>query len=190
MEWRFIKSAYKQEGCVTRKKCHETAKKNLENHERWCTAGLLASSGHFNLGTNVLEHQRHSRQIEEEKHHPKALCAKAVDGALHVKVHSRRKTNRQNNGRSLNWIQWYNGISSLRMQQCQPKKGEKLARYHEIKSCGDPPEPQLLEQPIPPLPPLLGSELDPNMSEENGNTSEPNDAYDCETLIFLAVGVW
>ncbi len=63
------------------------------------------------------------------------------------------------------------------------KKGEKLARYHEIKGRGDPPEPQLLEQPIPPLPPLHGSELDPIMSGENGNTSEL-DTYDAGETLF------
>ena len=58
------------------------------------------------------------------------------------------------------------------------KKADKLARYYEIKGHGDPPEPQLLEQQIPTLLPLPGSELDPNMSEENGNASGQNDGYD------------
>jgi hypothetical protein len=49
------------------KKRHETAKKNLENHEKRCTAGLLASSGQFSLGLEVLQHQRDAKQIEEEK---------------------------------------------------------------------------------------------------------------------------
>jgi hypothetical protein len=39
-------------------KMHETAKKNLENHEKRCTAGLLASSGQFSLGLNVLQHPK------------------------------------------------------------------------------------------------------------------------------------
>jgi hypothetical protein len=54
-------------------KMHETAKKNLENHEKRCTAGLLASSGQFSLGLNVLQHQRNAKQIEEDKKHQKAL---------------------------------------------------------------------------------------------------------------------
>ncbi len=65
------------------------------------------------------------------------------------------------------------------------KKGEKLARYHEIKERGDPPEPQLLEQQIPPLPPLPGSELDPNMMEANGDAADSNDENDAGAALLV-----
>ncbi len=58
------------------------------------------------------------------------------------------------------------------------KKGEKLARYHEIKGRGDPPEPQLLEQQFPPLLPLPGSELDPSSTSEENGDADPSDEYD------------
>ena len=41
---------------ITRKQ-KETALKSLENHEKRCTAGLLASAGKFSLGLDVLERQ-------------------------------------------------------------------------------------------------------------------------------------
>jgi hypothetical protein len=54
-------------------KRHETAKKNLENHEKRCMAGLLANLGQFSLGLNVLQHQRNVKQMEEDKKCQKAL---------------------------------------------------------------------------------------------------------------------
>ncbi len=38
----------------TRDKCHATAKKSLENHEKRCTAGLFAAAGQFGLDNDVL----------------------------------------------------------------------------------------------------------------------------------------
>jgi hypothetical protein len=48
-------------------KRHETAKKNLENHEKRCTAGLLASSGQFSLGLNILQHQRNAKKLKRTR---------------------------------------------------------------------------------------------------------------------------
>jgi hypothetical protein len=47
----------------SKKRCHE----KLENHEKHCTAGLLASTGKFGLGMYFLECQQHSKEIEEEQ---------------------------------------------------------------------------------------------------------------------------
>jgi hypothetical protein len=169
-----------------RKKRHETAKKNLENHEKRCTAGLLASSGQFNLGTDVLEHQRHAREIEEEKRRQKAARAKDIYDILKVKVQAIREKNlppEQWTVAQLNtMIQWHKRPEDAAMPS---KKGEKLARYHEIKERGDPPEPQLLEQQIPPLPPLPGSELDPNMMEANGDAADSNDENDAGAALLV-----
>jgi len=62
----------------------------LENHEKCCTAGLLASAGKFSLGLDVLERQRHSKQMEEEKQHQKQLRAKDLYDILLVKVQAIR----------------------------------------------------------------------------------------------------
>jgi len=72
---------------------HETAKKNLENHEKRCTAGLLASSGQFSLGLEVLQHQRDAKQIEEEKKRQKAIRAKDIYDVLLAKVKAIREKN-------------------------------------------------------------------------------------------------
>ena len=50
-------------------------------------------------------------------------------------------------------------------------KADKLARYHEIKGPGDPPMPTLIAMEIPPLPPLVGSEPEPNIPAEVDNAS-------------------
>jgi len=52
------------------------------------------------------------------------------------------------------------------------KKVDKLARYHEIKGCGDPPMPQPIQMTIAPLPPLVGSGLEPIIPEEVDDASE------------------
>jgi hypothetical protein len=70
----------------------KSTKAKVQTNETWAT-GLLASSGQFNLGTNVLEQQRHSREIEEEKWHQKAAQAKDIYDALHVKVQVIREKN-------------------------------------------------------------------------------------------------
>jgi signal transduction histidine kinase len=77
---------------ITRKQ-KETALIRLENHEKRCTAGLLASSGEFSLGLGVLEHQRHSKQMEEEKQRQKQLIARDLHDVLLVKVQAIRSKN-------------------------------------------------------------------------------------------------
>jgi hypothetical protein len=77
---------------ITRKQ-KETDLKKLENHEKCCTAGLLASAGKFSLGMDVLEHQRHSKKIEEEKRHQKELRTKELYDILKVKVQAIRSKN-------------------------------------------------------------------------------------------------
>ncbi len=79
-------------------------------------------------------------------------------------------------------IQWHKRPEDEAMPS---KKREKLARYHEIKEHGDPLEPQLLEQQIPPLLPLPGSELDPNMREANGDATDSNDENDAGVALLV-----
>ncbi len=67
------------------------------------------------------------------------------------------------------------------------KKGEKLARYHEINWRGYLPEPQLLEQQIPPFLPLPGSELDHNCTSKENCDADPCDEYDTGEAFLFAI---
>ena len=134
----------------------------------------------------MLEHQRHAREIEEEKRRQKAARAKDIYDNLKVKVQAIREKNlppEQWTVAQLNtMIQWHKRPEDAAMPS---KKGETLAGYHEIKERGDPQEPQLLEQQIPPLPPLPGSELDPNMMEANGDATDSNDENDAGAALLV-----
>ncbi len=134
----------------------------MENHEKRCTAGLLARAGRFSLGEDVLERQQHSREIEEEKRHQKELRAKDIYDMLFVKVQAIRAKN-------LPADKWTTAELNT-MIQCHQrpedsvmpsKKAEKLARYHEICGHGDPVAPRISglqiqeeHQEIPDPPPL------------------------------------
>jgi hypothetical protein len=48
-----------------REKCHATAKKSLKNHDKRCSAGLIASAGQFSLNEEVLAYVRHTKEQEE-----------------------------------------------------------------------------------------------------------------------------
>jgi hypothetical protein len=187
------------------KKRQETAKKNLENHEKRCTAGLLASSGQFSLGVNVLEHQRRSKEIEEEKRIQKAARAKDIYDVLQAKVTAIREKNlppEKWTVAELNtMLQWYKRPDNAAMPN---KKADKLARYHEIKGRGDPPIPQLSApqlqiSPLPPLPgfdgdivplPLIqGTEDDSNDNNAAEDVSEPEEDDAAETLLLFAMEV-
>jgi hypothetical protein len=74
---------------ITRKR-KEMALKKLENHEKCCTAGLLASAGKLSLGMDVLERQRHSKKIEGEKGHQKEWRMKELYDVLQVKLQAIR----------------------------------------------------------------------------------------------------
>jgi hypothetical protein len=69
------------------------------------------------------------------------------------------------------------------------KKAYKLARYHKIKRCGDP-MPTLIAMQIPPLPPLAGSEPEPNIPAEVDNaSSKQGDDDSAEALLLFAMEV-
>jgi hypothetical protein len=149
------------------KKQKETAAKKLENHEKRCTAGLLASDGRFHLGEDVLEHQRHSKEIEEEKRRQKELRAKDIYDTLFVKVQAIRAKNLPAEKRTtaeLNtMIQWHKRPDDSAMPS---KKAEKLARYYDICGRGEPVAPKILglqlqeeHQEIPEPPPLHEPDL-------------------------------
>jgi hypothetical protein len=48
-------------------KRHATAKQSLENHEKQCTAGLLASAGKFSLDHEILTYARHAKEVQDAK---------------------------------------------------------------------------------------------------------------------------
>jgi hypothetical protein len=126
---------------------------------------LLASLGQFSLGLNVL-HQRTAKQIEEEKHHQKALRAKDIYNVLQAKVQAIREKNLPPEKWTVSvlntMMQWYKRPEDGAIPS---KKVDKLARYHEIKGHGDPPMPQPIKITIAPLPPLVRSELEPIIPE-------------------------
>jgi len=135
---------------ITRKQ-KETALKRLENHEKRCTAGLLASVGKFSLGLDVLECQRHSKQMEEEKQHQKQLRVKDLYDVLLVKVQAIRTKNlpaEKWTSSELNMmIQWLKRPDDAAMPS---KKADKLARYYDICGCGDPVAPTVPIELVPP----------------------------------------
>ncbi len=113
----------------------------MENHEKRCTVGLLASAGRFSLGEDVLEHQHHSKELEEEKQHQKELRAK--DDILFVKVQAIRAKNLPADKWTIaklnTMIQWHKHPEDSAMPN---KKAEKLARYHEICGGSEPAAPR------------------------------------------------
>jgi len=157
---------------ITRKR-KETALKRLENHEKRCTAGLLASAGKFSLGLDVLERQRHSKQMEEEKQRQKQLKAKDLYDVLLVKVQAIRSKNlpaeKWTSSELNTMIQWHKRPDDAAMPS---KKADKLARYYDICGRGDPVAPTLPIELVPPaqleedddddLPPLPAPDLDIN----------------------------
>jgi hypothetical protein len=157
---------------ITRKQ-KETALKRLENHEKRCTAGLLASAGKFSLGLDVLERQRHIKQMEEEKQRQKQLRAKDLYDVLLVKVQAIRSKNlpaeKWTSSELNTMIQWHKRPDDAAMPS---KKADKLARYYDICGRGDPVAPTLPIELVPPaqleeddddeLPPLPAPDLDIN----------------------------
>ncbi len=129
---------------ITRK-WKETALKKLENHEKRCTAGLLASAGKFSLGMDVLERQRHSKKIEEEKRHQKELRMKELYDILKVKVQAIRAKNlpaeKWTSSELNTMIQWHKQPDDAAMPS---KKAEKLARYYDICGRGEPVAPTVM----------------------------------------------
>jgi hypothetical protein len=66
--------------------CHATAKNQLSNHKRRCTAGLIASVRKFNLDSELLECVRHSAEMEKAKLHEWELKINDEYNSLLVQV--------------------------------------------------------------------------------------------------------
>jgi hypothetical protein len=128
---------------ITRKR-KETALKKLENHEKRCTAGLLASAGKFSLGIDVLERQRHIKEVEQQKRTQKELRAKDIYDTLLAKVQAIRAKNlpaeKWTATELTTMIQWYKRPDDTAMPG---KKADKLARYYDICARGDPVAPKI-----------------------------------------------
>jgi hypothetical protein len=134
-----------------------TARRNLENHEKRCTAGLIASAGMIKLNEEILSFARKSKEVQEAKQHEKLLKAKDAYDTLCQKVDAIRTKNSPPEKwtcSELNtMIQWYKRPDDAAMPS---QKNDKLARYHEICGCVDPTPPQLpteLSVGIPLVPP-------------------------------------
>jgi hypothetical protein len=51
-----------------RQKRHETAKRSLEEHEKRCSAGLIAAAGKFSLNEDVLAYVRQKRSKNKKRY--------------------------------------------------------------------------------------------------------------------------
>ena len=83
-------------------------------------------------------------------------------------------------------MQWYKRPEDGAMLS---KKADKLTRYHEIKGRGDPPMPQPIQMTIAPLPPLVGSKLEPIIPEEVDDACEQDDEDAAKVLLLFAMEV-
>jgi len=138
-----------------RQKRHETAKRSLENHEKRCSAGLIAAAGKFSLNEDVLAYVRQTKEQEQEKIHQQQLRKKDIYDTLQAKVSAIREKNLPPEKWSVadlnTMLQWYKNNSDTAMPT---KKVDKLARYYQICMRGEPTPPILPLLPLPPLPTL------------------------------------
>jgi hypothetical protein len=102
---------------------------------------------------DILERQRHSKKIEEEKRHQKELRAKELYDELQVKVQAIRSKNlpaeKWSSAELNTMIQWHKRPDDAAMPS---KKAEKLARYYDICGRGNPVAPTVLAATLPPAP--------------------------------------
>jgi len=68
------------------------AKQSLENHEKRCTAGLIASTGKFALDLEILAYARHTKEVQDAMLHEKQIKAKDAYDALRTNVEAVRLT--------------------------------------------------------------------------------------------------
>ena len=61
-----------------REKRRATAKKSLENHEKRCSAGLIAAAGQFSIDDDVLAYVRHTKEQEEVRVHQQQAKKKDI----------------------------------------------------------------------------------------------------------------
>jgi hypothetical protein len=148
-----------------RDKRRATAKKSLENHEKRCTAGLIAAAGQFGLDEDVLAYVRHTKEQEEARVRQQQAKKKDIYDILRVKVQGIKDKNLPPEKWTVSelntMLQWYKNPNDTAMPT---KKAEKLARYYQICNRGDPLEPEI--QPLPPLPP-------PQAPVDSSNEEEP-----------------
>jgi hypothetical protein len=188
---RIVAEKNKEGGALTidqvREKRRATARQSLENHEKRCSAGLIAAAGRFGLDSNFLAYVRHAKDMEEERVRQQQLRKKDIFDTLRAKVQDIRDKNLPPEKWTVSelntMLQWYKNPSDTAMPS---KKSDKLARYHQICNRGDPPEPELL--PLPPLPtPQLATasteDAVPDLSLLDDNSSTLSDLEDNELLM-------
>jgi hypothetical protein len=118
------------------------------------------------------------------------LQAKDIYDVLQSKVQAIREKNLPHEKWMVSEVntmmQWYKQPEDGDMPS---KKADKLARYHEIKGRGDPPMPQPIQITIAPLPPLVGSELEPIIPEEVDDPGKQDDDDAAKVLLLFTMEV-
>jgi hypothetical protein len=92
-------------------KRHATAKAQLVNHEKRCTAGLVASSGKFSLGQQVLGYARQAIERQQEKQRNQEMKRKDEHDLLSAQMQKIREKNlppeKWTSGQLQVMLRWY-----------------------------------------------------------------------------------
>jgi hypothetical protein len=112
-----------------REKRRATAKKSLENHEKRCSAGLIAAAGQFSLDEDVLAYVRRMKEHEEARVRQQQAKKKDIYDLLKEKVQVIKDKNLPPEKWTVpelnTMLQWYKNPSDTAMPT---KKAEKIAR--------------------------------------------------------------
>jgi hypothetical protein len=153
-------------------KCHATAKAQLTNHEKRCTAGLVASSGKFSLDQEVLGYARQAVEHQQEKQRNQELRRKDEHEKLSAQVQAIREKNlppeQWTSGQLQVMLKWYKCKDDAAFPS---KKADKLTRYYETCGRGDPAAPTVSENVAPLLPEIANDEMLPVIADDGSDCS-------------------
>jgi len=128
-----------------RRKRKETAEERLRSHDKRISAGLLASAGHFHLGSDVRDHIQQRVDAAIEKERSMQLRKKDEYDALLAKVQAIKNLNlpydKWNATQLKTMVKWYKRDGD---EKLPGKKQELIARY--LATC------ERQDLPPPPLP--------------------------------------
>jgi hypothetical protein len=108
-------------------KRQEKARQQLENHEKRCSAGLIAGAGMFKLNEEILGLAKKAREVQDAKAREKLLKAKDIYDSLLKKVEAIRQKNlppeKWTSGELNTMLQWFKRPLDTAMPN---KKSDKL----------------------------------------------------------------